>query len=100
MEEARKEGIVLSYKVLFGHSSNSADFDLMILKEYKSMGVLDIPTQQDGTILGQCVDYGACSWDTLNARARPGASILVTRIFPSAVICHSVRVGSSTLLLP
>lgn len=41
MEEARKEGIVLSYKVLFGHSSNSADFDLMILKEYKNMGVLD-----------------------------------------------------------
>ncbi len=40
-EEAKKEGLLLSSHVLSGQSSNSEDFDLVILEEYKNFAAFD-----------------------------------------------------------
>lgn len=41
MDEARKQGLVLSYKVLSGLSANRDDWDVMFLVEYKNWAALD-----------------------------------------------------------
>jgi hypothetical protein len=41
MDEARKQGLVLSYKVLSGLSANRDDWDVMVLVEYKNWAALD-----------------------------------------------------------
>ena len=40
-EEAKKQKIVLSYKILNGESSDSHDFNLLILVEYPNMAAFD-----------------------------------------------------------
>jgi len=41
MEEARKQGIVSSYKILVGDRANPQDWDLMILIEYPNWAAFD-----------------------------------------------------------
>lgn len=41
MEEARKQGLVLSYKVLSGISANRDDWDLLFMEEYKNWAAFD-----------------------------------------------------------
>lgn len=40
-DEAVKEGLILSYKVLSGVSANPDDFDVMLLVEYKNMASME-----------------------------------------------------------
>src|SRR4029077_4341340 len=40
-EEAKKQGIILDYKVLLGDATNRDDFDIMLMVEYKNMAALD-----------------------------------------------------------
>ena len=40
-EEAKKQKIVLSYKILSGESSDSHDFNILILVEYPNMAAFD-----------------------------------------------------------
>jgi len=40
-EEAKKQKIVLSYKILNGESSNPHDFNILILVEYPNMAAFD-----------------------------------------------------------
>jgi hypothetical protein len=40
-EEALKQGLILSYKVLAGAASNPDDFDIMLLVEYKNMASME-----------------------------------------------------------
>jgi hypothetical protein len=40
-EEAKKQKIVLSYKILTGESSSPHDFNILILVEYSNMAALD-----------------------------------------------------------
>jgi hypothetical protein len=41
MEEAKKQGLVLSYKVLSGNSANAADWDVLFMDEYKNWAAFD-----------------------------------------------------------
>lgn len=40
-DEAVKQGLILSYKVLSGTSANPDDFDVMLLVEYKNMASME-----------------------------------------------------------
>lgn len=41
MEEAKKEGLIVSYKILSGPASNKDDFNLILMIENKNMAALD-----------------------------------------------------------
>lgn len=41
MEEAQKQGLVLSYKVFSGVSANRDDWDVMFMEEYKNWAAFD-----------------------------------------------------------
>ncbi len=41
MDEAQKQGLVISYKVLTGLASNREDWDLMFMDEYKNWAAFD-----------------------------------------------------------
>jgi hypothetical protein len=40
-DEAVKQGLILSYKVLSGSSSNPGDWDIMLLVEYKNLASME-----------------------------------------------------------
>jgi hypothetical protein len=58
MEEAKKQGLVLSFKVLSGVSANREDWDILFMEEYKNWAALDglseklaaIETKAHGTV--------------------------------------------------
>ncbi|NNC94927.1 MAG: hypothetical protein HKN92_05145 [Chitinophagales bacterium] len=41
MDEAKKQGLILDYKVLLGSASNGDDFNLMLMVENKNMAAYD-----------------------------------------------------------
>jgi len=47
MEEAKKEGLILSYKILQGNSVNKGDYDLILMIENKNMAAFDPDEQRD-----------------------------------------------------
>jgi hypothetical protein len=40
-DEAKKQGIILDYKILIGDAANRDDFDIMLMVEYKNMAAFD-----------------------------------------------------------
>src|SRR5436309_13503893 len=36
-EEAKKQGIIMDYKILLGDSSNSQDFEILLMQEFQNM---------------------------------------------------------------
>ncbi len=40
-DEAVKEGLILSYKVLYGEAANPDDWNIMLLTEYKNLASMD-----------------------------------------------------------
>jgi hypothetical protein len=40
-EEAKKQGIIMDYKIMMGDASGRDDFDILLLVEYKNMAALD-----------------------------------------------------------
>ena len=47
MEEAKKEGLILSYKVLQGNAANRGDYDLILMIENKNMAAFDPNADRD-----------------------------------------------------
>jgi hypothetical protein len=47
MEEAQKEGLIVSYKILQGVAANEDDFNLVLMIENKNMAVFDPNEQRD-----------------------------------------------------
>jgi hypothetical protein len=45
-EEAKKQGLLLSYKILSGLAANKDDWDLMLMIEYKNMAALDVASEK------------------------------------------------------
>lgn len=41
LEEEKKQGLVVSYKILLGEASTPTDFNIMNMVEYKNMAALD-----------------------------------------------------------
>lgn len=41
MDEAKKQGTILDYKILLGDAASPQDFDIMLMVEYKDMAALD-----------------------------------------------------------
>src|SRR6266700_7871713 len=41
LEEAKKQNLVLDYKILLGNAATSQDFDILIMVESKNMAALD-----------------------------------------------------------
>lgn len=40
-EEAKKEGLILDYKILLGNASSQQDYDILLMTAYKNMAALD-----------------------------------------------------------
>ncbi len=47
MEEAKKEGLIVSYKILEGAPANEDDFNLVLMIENKNMASFDADEQRD-----------------------------------------------------
>ena len=55
MDEAKKQGLVLSYKVFGGISANHADWDVLFMDEYKNWAAFDGLTQKFEAIQGKLI---------------------------------------------
>ncbi len=55
MDEAKKQGLVLSYKVFGGTSANHADWDVLFMDEYKNWAAFDGLTQKFEAIQGKLI---------------------------------------------
>ena len=41
MEEEKKQGVIMDYKVLIGDASDRNDFNILLMVEYKNMAAFD-----------------------------------------------------------
>src|SRR5665647_1092518 len=41
MDEAKAQGLILSYKILSGASANPGDWDIMLMVEYKNLAAME-----------------------------------------------------------
>jgi len=55
MDEAKKQGLVLSYKLFGGISANHADWDVLFMDEYKNWAAFDGLTQKFEAIQGKLI---------------------------------------------
>ena len=49
-DEAVKQGLILSYKILSGASANPGDWDIMLMTEYKSLAAMEASEDKWETI--------------------------------------------------
>jgi len=47
MDEAKKEGLIVSYKILVGNPANKDDFDIVLMIENRNMAALDPDESRD-----------------------------------------------------
>ena len=55
MEEQKKQGIIMDYKVLLGDASNHDDFNVLIMVEYKNMAAFDGLREKTDPIMAKVV---------------------------------------------
>ena len=55
LEEEKKQGLILSYKVLLGEASAPGDFDIMNMVEYKNMAALDNRREKTDPIVAKTI---------------------------------------------
>jgi hypothetical protein len=58
MEEAKSEGLIVSYKILRGAAANEDDFNLILMIENKSMGEFDPNKEREA------------KWDAINKKVK------------------------------
>jgi len=54
-DEAIKQGLVLSYKVLWGDAANRDDWDMLLMVEYKNFAAFDVPEETWDNIMKKVV---------------------------------------------
>ena len=55
MEEQKKQGIIMEYKVLLGDASNRDDFNILIMVEYKNMAAFDGLREKTDPIMAKVI---------------------------------------------
>jgi hypothetical protein len=55
MEEQKKQGIIMDYKVLLGDASGRDDFNILIMVEYKNMAAFDGLREKTDPIMAKVV---------------------------------------------
>jgi hypothetical protein len=55
MEEEKKQGLIMDYKVLIGDASNRDDFNILLMVEYKNMAVFDGLREKTEPIMAKVV---------------------------------------------
>lgn len=40
-EEAKKQGLIMDYRILIGNASSPQDFNILLMQEFKNMAALD-----------------------------------------------------------
>ena len=55
MEEEKKQGLIMDYKVLLGEASNRDDFNILIMVEYKNMAAFDGLREKTEPIMAKVV---------------------------------------------
>ena len=55
MEEEKKQGVIMDYKVLLGEASNREDFNILIMVEYKNMAAFDGLREKTEPIMAKVV---------------------------------------------
>ncbi len=55
MEEQKKQGLIMDYKVLIGDASNRDDFNILLMVEYKNMAAFDGLREKTEPIMAKVV---------------------------------------------
>jgi len=55
MEEQKKQGIIMDYKVLLGDASSRDDFNILIMVEYKNMAAFDGLREKTDPIMAKVI---------------------------------------------
>ena len=80
-EEGKKQGLILSYKLLLGNAANKEDWNLLLMAEYKNMAALDGIEEKWEAIDAQINRFSQNSRRLAIPNAARCAKLSVTKLF-------------------
>jgi hypothetical protein len=67
-DEAMKEGLIMSYKILQGASANPQDWDIMLLVEFKNLAIMESSDDQWNAIFKKVIGDEAATKKLMETR--------------------------------